>query len=350
MKAELVFYKLKLGQIEDCYAVLGTEINDTPYYVFGGEGTGSMRAYSGDSFQNCSIIWEGGGGTMSIVRIPDHEDVLLASRGFYSMVESKDSSIEIIRYKDGSFTHEPIARLEYLHRFDTLLAPDGVRYILAASLHGGKKDMGDWSRPGHLYCGTMPDNLYESFNVQLTRLPGDFHMNHGFCKGTWSGREAAFTASREGVFVILPPESRESDWIIEQLIDQPASDIAVADVDSDGNMEIAVILPFHGDQLKVFRWELGQYREVYSHPVDNDFYHAVISGKIDGELLFAVGARKNTAELFLLRWNAEDRQFFPQRLDVGPGPSNLSILNRPNGDCLLAANRMISEAAVYFFE
>ena len=349
---DLVFEKLSLGEIEKCYSALGMEIGGKPHLFFGGEGVGFVCAYSGEKFDHCDIIWEGGGGTMSIVPMPGYEGWTLASRGFLSMVECAGSPIEIIRYQEGKFSHEPIAVVDYLHRFDTLLAPDGTRYIIAASLHGGKKNVDDWSTPGHLHVGVMPEDVTGSFTVELSQLPGDFYMNHGFCKAQWKGREAAFISSREGLFAVLPPEKPEGDWCAELLLPFPVSDIAIADVDGDGEMEIAALLPFHGDQFKIFHKEKDActYKEVYSHLSGNDFYHAIISGVIQGERLFAVGARGGAGEVFLVRWDAKAKAYKSQLIEAGPGCSNLSLLNTKDGDLLLSANRTTDTAAVYRFD
>ncbi|NLD60358.1 MAG: hypothetical protein GX647_11985 [Clostridiales bacterium] len=349
MKKELSFEKIRLGSIEKCYAALGVELEGEPCLFFGGEGPGSVRAFRGERFEQCDVIWEGGGGTMSIVPFPGRGGVALISRGFYSMVDSEGSSIELVRYRDGAFSHETIAELSYLHRFDAVLAPDGARYIVAATLHGGKADKEDWSKPGHLYIGELPESADGPFRVELVPLPGDYYVNHGFCKGEWEGRDAAFTSSREGVFVTLPPDRRGGAWRTERLLDFPVSDIAVCDIDGDGEREIAALLPFHGNQFKIFHRDGGGYREVFAYPVENDFYHAVISGRIRGERMFAGGARKLAADLFLVRWDGERGGYFTQQLEAGSGPSNLAILNAAGGDYLLSANRMIFEAAAYRF-
>ena len=349
MKQNLKFEKISLGQIEKCYATLGVMLDGKPCVFFGGEGPGSVRAFRGDGLEQCDLIWEGGGGTMSLVPYPEREGWVLASRGFYSMVESEGSTIELIRYIQGRFSHETIARLPFLHRFDTLLAPDGTRYIFAATLHGGKADKNDWSKPGHLYAGAMPSKVDEPFEVALEQLPGDYFVNHGFCKAEWEGRDAAFIASREGVFAVLPPASFGGEWSVHQLMDFPASDIAVCDIDGDGEKEIAVLMPFHGNEFKIFHLHNGAYREVFSYPVANDFYHAVISGRICGEQMFVGGARKLAADLFLVRWDAQQSSFITQQLEAGSGPSNLAILNCESCDYLLSANRMVFEAAIYRF-
>ena len=347
MMKELSFKKITLGSIEKCYAALGVMLGGEPCLFFGGEGDGSMQAFRGANFENVTPIWQGGGGTMSIV--PLCEGTVLASRGFYSMVDCAQSTVEFIRAVDGGFTHETIAVLDYLHRFDTLRAPDGARYLIAATLHSGKKDKTDWSTPGHVFAGKMNEDETQPSQVELKPLAGDFYMNHGFCKSEWNGRDAAFTASREGVFVWLPPEREGTQWTCEQLLDFPVSDIAVCDVDGDGQQEIAALMPFHGNEFHIYRQKESGWDAVYTYPVENDFYHAVISGVIGGEKVFVGGARKGAADLFVIRWDAVEGKYHAQQLDAGPGPSNLSLLNAPGADLLLSANRMIFEAAVYRF-
>lgn len=344
---DLAFEKVSLGNIEKCYAVLGTVISGKPFLFYGGEGTGSLRAFSGENYSHCDLIWEGGGGTMSIVPLSD--GCILASRGFTSMVDSAGSTIDFIKYTGDGFEHTPLCTLDYLHRFDTLLAPDGTRYIFAAALHSGKTDKNDWSNPGHMYVGVMAEPELLPKSVELTQLPGDFYMNHGFCKGEWAGREAAFTTSREGAFVWLPPEKLGGEWTRKQLLDFPVSDIAVCDIDGDGEKELACLLPFHGNEFHIYKKTDGGYAEVYTYPVENDFYHAIISATIHGEKVFVGGARKLAADIFVIRWDAENGSFQAQQLEAGPGPSNLAMLNLPGEDLLLSANRMIFEAAFYRF-
>ena len=344
---KLAFEKKILGNIEKCYAVLGTEIGGKPFLFYGGEGTGSLRAFSGEGFSHCDMVWEGGGGTMSIVPLAD--GCILASRGFTSMVDSAGSTVEFIRYTGEGFEHFTLCTLDYLHRFDSLLAPDGTRYIFAATLHSGKTDKEDWSKPGHVFVGEMAPVSELPAPVELKQLPGDFFMNHGFCKAEWEGRDAAFTTSREGAFVWLPPEKKGEEWTSRKLLDFPVSDIAVSDIDRDGEKELACLLPFHGNEFHIYRLTGGKYQDVYTYPMENDFYHAVISAVIHGEKVFAGGARKLTADLFLVRWDPEKKCFTEQQLDAGPGPSNLAMLNLEDCDLLLSANRMIFEAAVYRF-
>lgn len=341
------FQKIALGEIEKCYATLGLLINGEPHLFFAGEGQGSLQVFSGEGFARRQTIWQGGGGTMSIVAVPGRPGWLLVSRGFYSMVESQGSTIEIVRYNKGVFSHQSIARLPYLHRFGLLTAANGTRWVLAASIASHKENKEDWRHPGHLYACALPENLDESFQLSWAQLPGDFTINHGFCQVPAPGGDLAYVSAREGVFCVTPPAAAGEGWRIEPLLRQPVSDIAVLDIDGDGQQEIAALLPFHGNQCKVFKNLQGRYKEIYSHPAKNDFYHTVVGGQLGGRQVFICGARKEAAQLFLLTWNAAAGTFDTQVLDEGAGPSNAAVLNTPQRDYLLAANRMVFEAAVY---
>ena len=339
--------KTILCDIAKCYAVLGLMIGGEPYLIYAGEADGSIRAFHGPDFQICQLISEGGGGTMSLVPIPDREGWFFASRGFYSMVDCGESEIDLVRFDGSSFTLEKIASLPYLHRFGMIAGADGTRYLVAATLHGFKKDKEDWSHPGHISYGVLPDDLSGSFQVEMTQLPGDYHIHHGFCIGTQAGKPAAYTSCQEGVLRIFPPALRGGEWTVENILPQPVSDIAVCDIDGDGQEELAALMPFHGDQCRVYRWADGGYREIYRHPDGNDFYHTVIAGTLAGKPAFIIGARKGRGELFTLSW--EEGRLACHTIENGIGPCNGAVLHAPGTDYLLVASRYGSlQQAVYY--
>ena len=349
MLKSLCFSKKILAEIEKCYACLGKTVNGEPCLFFAGEGDGSVHAFLGESFERHETIWQGGGGTMGIVAIPGHDEWTLVSRGFYSMVDCGESTIEIVRDAGGHFTHEPIAALPYLHRFGALKAQDGMLYLVAASLHSGKADKADWSKPGHLYWAQLPDNMEKPFHVDFQPFEGEYYQNHGFCTACVGGIGAAYTSSREGVFAIVPPANRGGAWTVTQLMDFPVSDIAVTDLDGDGKAEIAALSPFHGNRCRVYK-DLGEgYEVIYTYPLPDDFFHTILSATLGGAPVFIGGARKLTSDLFLLRWDAQAQAVVSQQIDVGQGPSNAAVLNLPQRDILLAANRMVAQAAIFEF-
>lgn len=340
------FRKASLGEIEKCYAVSALTIKDEPVLIYAGEGSGSIHIFRGDGFAQHQVLTQGNGGTMSIVPFPEREGWFFVSRGFYSMVDSGDSVIELVRYHQGEFQQPAVvARLAYLHRFGLVTGADGSRYLVAASLHSFKENKEDWSHPGHVYYAVLPEDLSRDFTLELTRLPGEYFMNHGFCTGTLHGRAAAFTTSQEGAFAWFPPEKQGGAWQREQLLDFPVSDIAVQDIDGDGEQELAVLLPFHGDRCKVYHKAGAGYEEIYASPEENDFYHAIAAAEIGGQKVFIGGARKGVMDLFLLTWQRGAVAL--EQIDAGVGPSNVAALNLPGEDLILSANRMIFEAAYY---
>ena len=337
--------KKKLAEINKCYATAPLQAGGRPYIVFAAEGDGSVHIFSGEDFETHEVLTEGGGGTMSIVPIPGADGSFLLSRGFYSMVDSKDSTIEIVRFRAGRFQPPVVVgRIPYLHRFGIVTAPDGRMYIVAASLHSFKKDKEDWSHPGFVYTAPFPAECDKDFSLEFLQMDGEYYMNHGFCTASIGGREAAFTTSKEGAFAWFPPHEG-SGWIRRQLLSFPASDIAVSDIDGDGHEELAILSPFHGNRCSVFHETEGGYSEIYTSPEDNDFYHAIYAARIDGAPVFIGGARKGVQDLFTLRW---ENGIVLEQLDTGVGPSNVCALNTENGDYILSANRMVGEAAVYF--
>lgn len=342
--------KLILGEVEKCYTSLGLRIAGRPVLVYAGEGDGCICAYAGEGFHTRTDISRGGGGTMSLVEVRGKEGWMFASRGFYSMVDCGSSTIEIIRYEDGAFHMEKVAEVPYLHRFGVVYGLDGTGYMVAATLHGGKKDKADWSTPGHVLWTELPENLGAPFTLAFRQFDGDFYINHGFCTARDETGELALTSSREGVFRFAPPAKKGEAWQRAQLLSGPVSDVALLDIDGDGNMELATISPFHGDTFRVYRVNGGAYEAFYEYPVANDFYHTVISGTMDGTPVVVGGARMETADLFVLRWNGEDNRIQAQQLDVGAGPSNADILNDATCDYVISANRQIGQAAVYLLQ
>ena len=63
----------------------------------------------------------------------------------------------------------------------------------------------------------------------------------------------SYVAANEGVFECIPPESEEGTWEIKQILDEASSDMAFADFDNDGELEMLTISPFHGEKISIFK-------------------------------------------------------------------------------------------------
>lgn len=340
------FKKQVIDDIFKCYAVNGLTIAGELHLVFAGEGPGICNLYSGSDLKEKKTLWEGGGGTMSIVTVPDYAGYFFASKGFYSMVDAETSGVYLIRYKDGEFAEERILDLPHLHRFDVLRIGDR-RFFIGAALHSGKESKEDWSNPGKLFVAELPMDLDGEINVELTLLKEGLTKNHGFNKGTWNGKEVTFIASDEGVFAVMPPQGSSHDWAIEQLFDFPVSDVAAIDLDGDGEVEFALLSPFHGNQFDVYKKVDGVYKSVFTYHKQLDFYHAIYADTFNGVPSFVIGARKEDMDLFLVQYDKEQKQVRSHLIDTMVGSSNARIIHTSNGDIIMSANRQIDQAALY---
>lgn len=342
------FKKQIIDDIFKCYSVNGLTIAGELHLLFAGEGPGICNLYSGPDFKDKKTLWEGGGGTMSMVTVPDYEGYFFASKGFHSMVDAETSGVFLFRYKDGEFSAERVLDLPHLHRFDVVCIGDR-RFFIGAALHSGKENKEDWSNPGKLFVAELPIDLDGEINVELTLLKEGLTKNHGFNTGTWNGTEVAFIASDEGVFAVIPPQGdNHDDWTIEQVFDFPVSDVATIDLDGDGELEFALLRPFHGNQFDVYKKVDGVYKSVFTYHKPLDFYHAIYADTFNGVPSFVIGARKEDMDLFLVQYDKGQKQIRSHLIDTMVGSSNARIIHTNNGDIIMSANRQIDQAAIYW--
>ncbi len=341
------FSKKIVGDIYKCYAAVGIIADGAPHLVFAGEGNGSLRIFSGEGFTKETVLWEDGGGTMSLSPFPGKNGYFLASRGFYSMVEAKESNVVLVRYDKGEFSYKKIADLPNLHRFDILTGKDGTRYFLGAVLSAYKASKEDWSEPGSLHVSRFPDDPEHDFELDLKVIKEDLYINHGYSKGIYNGCEAGYIGSKEGIFAVVPPESPDAAWQIVKLSDVEASDVAAIDIDNDGETELAVIAPFHGNRFEIFKKTNGEYESVYSYPYDQDFYHVAESCTLEGIPVFIGGARRGEKQLFTVFYDQNEKRFTEQIIDSGTGPSNASVFKYDGAEVILCAGRETGQAIIY---
>lgn len=346
MEPRMEFKKQIIADIFKCYSVNAVTINGAPHLLFAGEGPGICKVFSGKDFTEQKTVWEGGGGVMSIVTVPDYGGYFFASKGFYSMVEAETSGVYLIRYKDGEFIEERIIDLPFLHRFDVIHA-DGKRYFVGAALHSGKEDKEDWSKPGKIFVAEIPKDLDGDIKIELTLLHEGLTKNHGFNKGVWGGREVVFVASDEGVLAVIPPEMGKAEWTLEQIFSHPVSDVAAIDLDVDGEVEFALLSPFHGNQFDIFKKIDGEYKSVFQYSKQLDFYHAIFADTFNGVPSVVIGARKEDMDLFLVQYDHNAHKFRSHLIDTAVGPSNVRIVHTDDGDIIMSANRQIGQAAIY---
>lgn len=339
-----------IDKISKCYSVNAMEIQGKLHLIYAGEGDGSLCIYSGEKFEDKQVLWDESaqlGGTMTISTVDDKEGYFFVSTGFFTMIQSETSSIYLVRYQNGEFTKVKVCDIPYLHRFDVLTI-EGHRYLVACTIHSGKKDMPDWSKPGKVFVAELPYDLDSDVAVELQLLKEGLTMNHGFNRFNDNGVQGEVIAAKDGVFKVIPPQQGNKEWIMEQVFDFPASDVCAFDLDGDGELEYGIMSPFHGDDFSIYKKVGNEAVRIYQHEKKLDFYHAIFAGKYNGQPCFVIGARKEDMDLYRVFYNEQTKAMEPEVIEVGAGSSNARIIQVKDKSMIMSANRQKDEAAIYF--
>ena len=122
--------------------------------------------------------------------------------------------------------------------------------------------------PGKVWVGELPNDLSdinENNQIKLVPLKEDLLKNHGYCRVEKDGVMSGIVGTENGIFKVTPPAEKGGEWTVETLTEDPASDMTFADFDGDGEDEMLVMTPFHGDTIKIDKKADGKYE--YETPV-----------------------------------------------------------------------------------
>jgi len=339
------FTKRHLCRLPHCYAVTDIEIDGQKKYVFATDDDGPCYCIDGETFE-VQTVWEGPGGTMSLIPLPGRNGDFLASQRFFPGFNAPDCEIVLLRYREGKWLSEPWLKMPYVHRFD-ILERGGARYLICCTLAESKKDENDWSKPGGLFVAELSPDF--SAPEELRKIADGMTRNHGYCRLNHHDYSYALTSCDEGVFEVIPPENRGGEWSVRRILDKRVSDIAVCDIDGDGLLELATIEPFHGTDFVVYHQTESGYKEVYRYPDKMAFVHVVWGGELRGLPVFLGGCRAINKEMFMLSY--ENGEFATKIIETGFGPSNVKVIKDMDKDMsrdlILTANREAGECALF---
>lgn len=331
--------------MERSYSVSNFKVNGVTKLFFASEAIdGPCFTYSGENFEHKEVVWEKEGGTMSIVEIPDTHGQFLAVQKFFPGFNSKASKLVWGRYVDGTWKIQDFLSLSYLHRFDILVS-NGKKYFIGCTICTSKTDRNDWSDPGKIYVGEIPDDLNQPMEIRV--IKEGLVKNHGYFTDVENGQPLSYITCDTGIFKVTPPTAKSDDWTIDHLHDAPISDITLIDMDGDGEKEFVVMAPFHGNEFKVLKNTDGEFKEVYRYPGEIDFAHAVWSGTLAGKPTILGGIRRKSEELFYVQYDQDSKEYITTVIENGVGPANLSVLHEENRDVILSANHTKNEVAIY---
>jgi hypothetical protein len=337
--------KRVLTEMNRCYSANNIVVDGQARILLATEGEGPCLAWSGADYNVQHTVWEGPGGTMSIVPIPGTNGEFLAVQKFFKMFQWEEAKVVHARpLSSGGYEVSDVLHLPYIHRFD-LLSVGGRNYFIGCTLATTKESKEDWSNPGKIWVGefTGPGPL------QLTVLKDGLSKNHGYSRLTRDGVMSGLVTCAQGAFEVTPPQAAGAEWALTQLMDWPISDISAIDIDGDGELEFATIEPFHGEYFRVYKKIDGSFKKIYEHPEITEFYHVVVGTTLAGRRVFIGGCRRGKQQLFYVQAGSTDPLSLEASvIEEGVGPSNVCVMHEEGRDIIVAANREKGEAALYF--
>lgn len=282
-------------QMEFPYAIATYRGPDGVRVACATETSGSGISFSATDGGDIKTLWTEPGGTMTIA--PRGTEDFLVTHRFFKRFQAQDAVVTaVLKQSDGRWRKKEVLKLPYLHRFCVLRVGD-QDWLLAGTLCDKKDSFEDWSHAGGIYVGRIPEDLEQP--IEVKQIYHGIHKNHGMFCGVHRGREVAIVTGCEGAFEVIPPETPEGTWQVDQLLNTEISDIRVFDLDGDGKEELITIEGFHGDRLKVYHEVNGSYELAYEYPIA--FGHGLWCGMMLGRSTILIGYKNANGALVALQ-------------------------------------------------
>ncbi len=340
--------KKVISNLKKCYSIAPLDYRGKNHVLVAAEKVDRCLLFDLDGNEE-AVVWEKPGGVMSMVQVPGTDGQFLATHQFYSPNDSREAKIVIATPQEkGGWEIRTLVELPFVHRLDIVMR-DGVSYLIACALKSGHEYKEDWSRPGKVYAAELPKDLSgfsEAHPLELTVIKDNMLKNHGYYKVEDQGIETCVISADSGVFQFIPPK-KGGEWEIVQLLDEAASDAVLVDFDEDGEKELAVLSPFHGDRIRIFKTQDGAFGQVYEYEKAAEFCHAIYGGMLCGRQGLVIGHRKGARNLMAFFYNQETKNYETQLIDEDCGSANVYHYVKDGRDVILSANREIDEVAMY---
>lgn len=344
--------KKVIANLNKCYSIAPLYYQGTDHFLVAAEKVDRCLLFDMEGNVE-DTVWSEPGGTMSMVQVPGTDGQFLATQKMYSPNDSKEARIQIVTPRGrGDWEIRTLLELPYVHRFD-IVEKKGVRYLIACTLKSDHGFKDDWTTPGKVYVAELPEDLSgfnEENQLQLEVIQDGLFRNHGYYKVEIEGGQACVISADQGVFLFTPPEASGGQWEIQQLLDTPASDGVLVDMDEDGELELVVIAPFHGDSISIYKKEDGAYQKVYDYEKPAEFAHSIFGGMLCGKPGVVIGHRKGSRDLLAFTYNKESGSYQVQVLDKDCGSANVFKYTNHGKDVIISTNREIDQVAMYILE
>ena len=335
--------KTFLADVPWVYAVSAIEITGKEYFLAASEleGQGSLCLLLDPVSGRKDVIWEAPGGVMSLIPVPGEDGAFLSIEEFYPIFKSEKASIHktVLKIREDGLDVEKkeIYRLPFTHRITLLQEPDGL-YLAAANLCNSKKFVEDWSDPGGVHIGPYQET------IQLEQILGGLSKNHGMYTQPTANGDVLWIGAHEGVTRYW---REDGTWKCEFVLRDETSDMWIADIDGDGQDEMAVIQGFHGNYARVLKCIDGSWQSIGEIPIN--FGHVVWAGEVLGSRCLITASRGGDMALSLHKVTScgGKLQFETQVLEEGVGSTQIAVIHGENSVWICSANHETGTVDLY---
>ncbi len=336
----MIFKKVNSFSIDKGYAISLVNVDESKMIAAGSEGHGPCYLLSLPDFVPRKFA-EGPGGTMSIHDVPNKKDDLISIMGVYPPFIGYNAGVYYHERVSESYKDYKILDIPFAHRIEWMNIDDHL-VLFIASISKYKENPLDWSNPGALY----EVSTNECFEKWITKpIIENLTRNHGMTKISYAGIDTLFVSAAEGLFRINW-NSTKKGWKVEKMLSSEISEVALIDVDGDGNNEIVTIEPFHGNTLAIYKNIHGFWDRIFE--TELEFGHGLTTNYIRKEPVVFVGNRRGKKELLAFRnFNFKSWTFDKIIIEEDAGPTQIISFKIDNRDYLVSSNQNKNEVSLY---
>jgi len=282
------------------------------------------------------------GGVMSFIPVPGKPELFFSVMGLFPPFIGAEAGVFMHRRLADKWETQKAFSLPFAHRCE-IVTRDDENYLFAASVSKHKADPADWSKPGETHLFRLGDNIEAALTSEL--IDNSLTRNHGMIRTEIDGKDTVCISGKGGIFYF---DQLDGDkWVKKQLFDKEVSEFVFIDLDGDGQQELVVIEPFHGQTLNVYKKVENNWELKYSDSLS--FGHGLSCGFIKGEAVIVVGSRRGTFALDQFKVvDLEAGKFTREMIERDAGPTQTQVFSANGNDYILSANQKKNEVALYY--
>jgi hypothetical protein len=282
------------------------------------------------------------GGVMSFIPTPGNPNLFFSIMGLFPPFIGAEAGVFMHQRKGDTWITRKAMDLPFAHRCE-ILNRNGKNYLFAAAVSKHKANPEDWSKPGEMHLIRLEEDIKLPLKSEL--IDDTLTRNHGMLRTKINGIETLCMSGAEGIFYF--EQQADNSWIKKRLFDKEVSEFGFIDLDGDGQEELVVIEPFHGQTLNVYK-QVGEKWELkFSNSLS--FGHGLSCGIFNEQPIIVVGSRRGSFALDMFKViDFAAGKFSREVIEEDAGPTQTQVFTADETDYILSANQKKNEVALYY--